>query len=299
MSALEQVEEIGSAAIAGVYGRWTEQLLDGDPDPRTVRKRLAKLRNDSQIAQVVFEGRLRGIMLGFLGGVSDVGVVKLQDTRTTPTQKLIVEKPLNKAAQAFRERVPVTRASWDAMSAKERRRAFTVSGLATNDYVGIAQGVVTEALDKGWDRKDFVAKLEARFQEAGLDPLNPSHAETVFRTNVATAHAQGRMTAFTQPAIMKVRPLLLWTSIVDKTSRKTHAAMHGLAMATTDPAWQRIAPPAGFRCRCSVTAIRASAASQIVTGSDPRVAAMPDEDWEGSGMPGGLFEVEDLPAAAE
>lgn len=304
---VEDLGAVGATATASVYGVWAGQVLDGKPDPLRARRRLLSL--DATVLQrVIFEGRIRGLMLGFVLGLHELvtpsGKLKLakSDEQEIARAALIVQegggralivKPFGEAIKAFKSRVPVTRESWDRMVDKERRRAFTVANLARNDFVQVAQEVMTRAMEESWEKEDFTDALEQRFVEAGLSPLNPSHAETVFRTNINTAYADGRMGCFTQPAVMRARPFWEWSSIVDKTTRPSHADMHGVAMAASDPAWQLIAPPAGFNCRCTIAPIREEQAQEVVTGDDPRVRALPDDGWTSSGAPLGLFELDD------
>lgn len=299
MNAYDTLDARGTTATARAYDRWAEQLIDGDPDPRSARRRLRSLSADL-LAQVIFEGRMRGLLIGFVDGAGEIARPRELDRKDEQTivdatihvdQGELVQRPFARAISYFRQRVPVTRQSFDRMVGRERRRAFTVAGLAKNDFVQVAQEVMTRALKEQWEKKDFVQALATRFEEAGMTPLNPSHAATIFRTNLSTAHANGRLGAFTQPEVLKVRPFWQWHAIDDRTTRPSHRAMHGLAMAASDPAWQLIAPPCGFNCRCTITPIKREKAGEIVTGSDARVRALPDKGWAGSGGFPGDFEI--------
>lgn len=295
---VEELGDAGTDAVARAYRRWTDKLLDGSPEPREVRRRLSNL-STSTLEQLVYEGRLRGTMIGMILAMPDlderVRLDRDDDARRASVEiaREVVVRPFSAAVRAFRSRVPITRGSWDRLTERERRRAFTVSGLARNDYVRQAQSVVTRALEEGWEQDEFRDELEDRFVKAGLDPLNPSHANTVFRTNISTAHADGRMGVFTQPAVLEAMPFWTWAAIDDKTARLTHLAMNGVSMRADDGAWQRIAPPCGFNCRCTITPSREGQAGEIVTGDDARVRALPDPGWTSSGFPFGLFEFDE------
>ena len=83
------------------------------------------------------------------------------------------------------------------------------------------------------------------------------YSTTVYRTNVANAYAAGEWSAYTQPEIKRLFPALIYDATMDGDTRPNHGAANGLIAAVDDPIWERLAPPLGWNCRCSVVSLSA------------------------------------------
>jgi SPP1 gp7 family putative phage head morphogenesis protein len=77
----------------------------------------------------------------------------------------------------------------------------------------------------------------------------------VFRTNVQSAYGAGRYKAIRNPVVTRTRPYVQYRTVGDSRVRDEHAALDGKTYASDDPVWQRIAPPNGFNCRCSMVTL--------------------------------------------
>jgi len=93
-----------------------------------------------------------------------------------------------------------------------------------------------------------------------------SYADTVYRTNVATAYSAGRMRQLADPEVADVVRGLRYTAVGDSDTRPSHKAMDGFTAPADDPVWHRVAPPAGYNCRCDI---------EIVTIFDQRMKVVP------------------------
>lgn len=89
-----------------------------------------------------------------------------------------------------------------------------------------------------------------------------AYAETVVRTNLTTAYSAGRFEQLKDPAVRSVVPALRFVSVQEpydphtgQGTRPNHAACHGLIAAVDDPVWDKVAPPLGYNCRCTVALV--------------------------------------------
>jgi hypothetical protein len=198
-----------------------------------------------------FAAPRRGYLLAGFGG----------DTRFSA-------RPLADAIKAFLEKKAVTREVFDEMEKAAQRRAFTVAKAANEAMVRVVKQELVRQLAAGADLADFGKHAAARFESAGWTPANPSHVETVFRTNVIGAYSSGRVRQMTQPEVLDLRPFWQSMPIGDgpPRQRKTHREF---VLRATDPFWQTAAPPYGYNCFVPGTAVEGrfiGASRAIYTG---------------------------------
>lgn len=93
---------------------------------------------------------------------------------------------------------------------------------------------------------------KASEQIAEVGGFTEAYAETVYRTNLATAYTAGQMEQVQDPDISSVIQAFEFESILDSDARENHAAAHGLLAATNDPIWEVYSPPLGYNCRCAL-----------------------------------------------
>jgi len=79
-----------------------------------------------------------------------------------------------------------------------------------------------------------------------------AYAQTVYRTNLATAYTAGRLRQAFDPDIREVIGAFEYDAVMDADTRGNHAALNGLTAAQDDPLWDLYAPPNGFNCRCDL-----------------------------------------------
>lgn len=84
---------------------------------------------------------------------------------------------------------------------------------------------------------------------------NPHLGETIYRTQLQTAYSAGRVTANRAPEIQEILWGYEYVTVGDDRVRPSHAALDGLRRPKDDPIWDRIFPPNGWQCRCSVIEI--------------------------------------------
>lgn len=163
-------------------------------------------------------------------------------------------RPLAEAIKSFLSKKAVTRDVFDAMEKTAQRRAFTVAGAANDEMVRTVKRELLRQVAVGADLAEFGKHAAARFESAGWTPVNSSHVETVFRTNVLGAYNGGRIRQMTQPAVLELRPF--WESVPvgdgPPRQRKTH---RNFVLRAADPFWLTASPPYGYNCFLETTAI--------------------------------------------
>lgn len=98
--------------------------------------------------------------------------------------------------------------------------------------------------------REGIKQIEGAFARAGIIPTNSYEAENLFRTQTQLASAAGQYAAEQDPAIQEILKGYLYVTVGDVRVRQNHANLHGLYLAKDDPAWETVAPPNGYSCRC-------------------------------------------------
>ena len=264
------------------------KAVSGKKDPQAIRaaiERTAKRFDDSKLAEPV---RRELLQTGMLGALDSAYEIEEETTIAPETFRALIDKdrrfaarPLHEAIQQFLKRKVVTRAEFDSLEDAAKRRAFTVANAANKEMVRTVKRELIRQVALGADFADFGKHAAKRFEQAGWTPANPSHVETIFRTNVMNAYGGGRVRQMSQPEIVDVRPYWQIMTVNDgpPRQRRTHQAAHGLVLIATDPFWQSAAPPFGYNCRCRLRSLSPrqlsrSSTARLVEGS--RINGLPD-----------------------
>lgn len=298
----EIIVEKGVREGARYTSRWADELADAADgnDPARVYRNLARAAQALDLepfARATERRILHGLMLGGLDAHWEMGreaviepvtfVAPPIDVPGLPASGIaeFVTLPFGEAIRAFVGKKILTRRAFDRLAAAAKKRAFTVAGLARTDMLQTAHDELAKAIEAGADLRSFSKALNARFDQAGWTRLNPSHVETVFRTNVMGAYSDGRRAQMTQPAVLAARPYWQILGVSDSRTRPTHAAAIGRVLPADDPFFGRAGPPFGFNCRCRF--VSRSAADLARLGLTPTIGAqlrgLPDDGWNTSG----------------
>ncbi|ETS31955.1 phage putative head morphogenesis protein, SPP1 gp7 family [Photorhabdus khanii NC19] len=162
--------------------------------------------------------------------------------------------------------------NWQETEAASHARAFTVAKAAHMDILTTIRDEVDKALSQGTTERDFIKTLKPRLQEQGwwgkqivvdsggnaetVQLGSPARLATIYRTNLATAYQAGRYQQ--QLASTDTHPYWQYIAVMDKNTRKSHAAMNGRVFRFDDPIWNTLYPPNDWGCRCRVRALTAA-----------------------------------------
>jgi SPP1 gp7 family putative phage head morphogenesis protein len=158
------------------------------------------------------------------------------------------------ALDAVLARDPVlARTRSEIRTAYSREHGFALIRSSKIEITKAVQRAVTKAIVAGESVDDAAKMIEK------LGPFSRAYAETVYRTNVTTAYTAGRFRQARDPVVADVVKAMRYEAINDSVTRPAHAKLDGLIAAVDDPIWQKIAPPNGYNCRCTV---------ELVSGAD-------------------------------
>lgn len=287
-----QTERLGVAIARAVHGMTSAKQIN-----RAIR-RVGREWNTDRIAFPIERELVHGAMLGALDAdfeartdrpVALPSFTALHDPILLKYDKskdpAFATRPVGEARRQFEQRAPVTRPVFDAMTDAARRRSVTVANAATDDVVRTVQRELVRQVADGADLRQFSREVVPRLEQAGWTPLNPSHAENVLRTNVATAYGGGRARQMTQPAVLRFRPFWQIVTVNDgpPRQRKTHQAAHLVVLRADDPFWLKAYPPFGYQCRCRVRNLSQRQGEALVV-SGTTIQDLPDEGFT-SGLP--------------
>lgn len=135
------------------------------------------------------------------------------------------------------------------------RHAFALAKVADERVTNRIQQILIRALERGVP----TAKVVSRVMEEGED-FTDAYAETVVRTNLATAYSAGRFREAADPDIRDEFPAFEYQAISDSRVRQgrrqdggeNHLALDGFVARTTWGGWSTWAPPNGYACRCAL-----------------------------------------------
>jgi SPP1 gp7 family putative phage head morphogenesis protein len=180
-----------------------------------------------------------------------------------------------------------SRAAAKRLAPQYRQAAFTVARVEEIALLDRTKELLAQALEEGWTQQEFIDRLNAAFDSAGVTRLNSYHAELVFQQNMTTAYSNGRYQQMRDAEVMRGLPFWRYRTMEDERVRPNHAALDGFVAAADDSVWSYIYPPNGFNCRCMVEPLLRSEGEAILganinmPGSDRLPAGgRPDEGFE-------------------
>jgi GNAT superfamily N-acetyltransferase len=309
----EALVEDGVAAATRITAAWGEAVLEAIGDSETefeIRSALERARIDvGAFAKEIEQTILRGLMLGAL----DSQWEREHDVELAPATFAVrrrpglVHLPGETAIAQFEQRKVVPPAAFRAMQEGARKQAFTVAGMAKEELLNATKAELVRQLrdgqgrrpgtpgstPKGANLRDFRKFAKERLKTAGWTPDNPSHVETIFRTNSMSAVASGRRAEMSQPAVLAALPYWQIRGVTDARQRETHKRAHGIVLPANHPFWKLAYPPFGFNCRCRVIARTLAWLKRMGIEVGPVPKGLPDPGFES-----GTSQLISVPAAA-
>lgn len=173
--------------------------------------------------------------------------------------------------------------------------AFAAAHAAEIQVTERVQSLISDSLAKGGTVAETSLEIQRAAKEiaSNAEDWTRAYSETVFRTNANTAASAGRFAQVADPDVAAVIGAFRYAALHDDSTRPNHAAADGLIAAPDDPVWQRIAPPNGYRCRCSLDFVPwDELRARRLVGRDGKVrravlpsGAYPDPGFRHSGRP--------------
>lgn len=178
-------------------------------------------------------------------------------------------------------RVPMTKAAWQELSARERRRAFVVSEVAQADVVFDVWKAVDKAVSEGQSLAEFKRTVGPTLRKAwGGSVANPgARIATIFETNVQMAYSAGRWAELTRPEALQKRPYLVYDAVLDKRTSRICRRCNGTILPADNPWWQTHLPPLHHHCRSAVRALTVAQAKRFGKYGRRPPVAKPDDGF--------------------
>ena len=245
-----------------------EKYGAGDWRQRRALEEWARLIVDEdgpEFTEVIGELLMRGDMAGRLS----VAGIELGADRTIDLRDVVqlglgeaianfFRAPFEAAIAFFQRKEVVSPAEFDAMDNRWREGAFIARRLANDRLDERARQIVAVGMDQQLTGRELAERLE---RELGLGDRS-WYAETITRTNLASAYGAGRHAQLTAPEVRGLRPFLQYRSIGDSRVRGAldrpitrHAKLNGLVFVNGSELADQYAPPLGFNCRCQMVSL--------------------------------------------
>ena len=160
--------------------------------------------------------------------------------------------PPTNAVDYLRNLTPVTKETFDGLSAQYKKDAFTVAGTTDVRLIAKVRDQLADVLQKGGTEADFEAAVKQMETTEGVEEINAFALDTVFTTNMQKAYSLGRYEQMTTAAAQIALPYWQYRTVGDLRVRPEHQVLDWFTARATDPVWNKIYPPNGFNCRCMV-----------------------------------------------
>lgn len=192
-----------------------------------------------------------------------------------------LDLPWVDAIEEFKARGIVKPTELSTLLKDYAQRADKARQLMLGQVQTFVRSELEKSLAEGGTFKDFAARIEDGGTGLGITEADPAYLNMVFRTNVQSAYGAGRYRAMTDPDVMDAQPFVEYRTVGDARVREEHAVLDKTVYAIGSDEWQRIAPPNGFNCRCSmVTLTRDEAKGRKVLTAVPE-AYVPTPGFSG------------------
>jgi Phage Mu protein F like protein len=170
----------------------------------------------------------------------------------------------------FRARLPLTEASFKALEADARQRAFYVGGLTTLDIVQDTFSSLEKALTDGQTFQTWKAEIGAKLENAWGKP-NAHRLKTVFDTNLQQAYGAGRY----KSALESESPYWSLEIVLDGKTSIICQRLINITLPVGHPFWKTHIPPFHFRCRTALITLSSDQANaRGITEKIPEVQAL-------------------------
>jgi hypothetical protein len=177
------------------------------------------------------------------------------------------------AIASVRKRVPVPKAVWNAMQADEREHAFTVSQVARTQVLQSVLDAIDKAVTTGTAITDFRDEVADKLIDQWGGEI-PGRIETIFRTNIGHAYAEGRHAINSAPAVKEARPYWRYDDTDNDRECDVCHDCHGVVLPADNPWWQTHHSPLHHCCECEITALSPEeAADEGIDDAGPDVEA--------------------------
>lgn len=227
-----------------------------------MRAAVERFRGDAAIEALTYEP----MVLADLAGQMFVRLVELapggaERHLALDMRPAFLRLPFAEAVAFWRDRGGDPALLDEVLGAYRRRAAiYTDDQLDTISQAAVDE--IARTLERGGTLREFRDAIESEAVTLGIAPSGPGYLENVYRTQVASAYGAGRFAQLSNPEVIAARPYRQWRTAGDTRVRDelpqrggSHKVMDGLTWRVGDAAFDALAAPAGFQCRCSTISL--------------------------------------------
>lgn len=204
-----------------------------------------------------------------------------------------VEDLVSRAPSTLRNAAERTAQNISRLYSEGRVMAFAKS--AEQAVTERVQALIVQAVRDGIPEASAGTLIRMGVDEVrqATEAWTEAYARMAFRTNVNTAVTAGRFRQAQDTDVKKVVPAFRFDAVGDADTRDNHEAADGMILAVDNLAWNRIAPPLGFNCRCQVSLVtrpelrrmgRLREDGSVIESAIPQ-GAFPDPGFRHTGRP--------------
>lgn len=154
----------------------------------------------------------------------------------------------------FSKRV-LTTADFNALSDYYRQAAFKIAGVSRLDALRAVRDALAAAVSRGESAAQAALRVQSALIASGYSPLDPWHADLVAQQALAQSYGAASYQSLTNERLAGLIPFFRYVCVVDEFTRPNHLVWNNHFFKSGNPIWQKIWPPNGFRCRCSVKGV--------------------------------------------
>ena len=171
--------------------------------------------------------------------------------------------PFEEAILFVRRKLLLPSEVWLNLLRAEHDWAFMVAGATKAELLQSLFDAVDQAISSGTTLEEFRRDFDRIIQDMGWSykGTRGRRTETIYRTNLRTAHAAGRYRQMTSEGVRQERPFWQYRHGSAVVPRELHVrsasagGWNGLVLPGDDPWWQEHYPPNGWGCSCFVVTL--------------------------------------------
>lgn len=275
-----------------IFGQLGDMILaevEAATDMRDVRQRVHALGAKREIVLQLTDSLQKAKVNGYLFAAAqayryynevmaaETAEAEQEASQHSAAKTLASYEPLSpaEALKWFKELVPLTKEDLDKLPREASGHAFTIADFETRETLQEIQDLISEFLNSGRTKADFVKEFQAKRKELGLDPVENYQAEQIYRTETHRAYGAGRTRSLLDPEVKDAFPLWQYIAVMDDRTRDEHFALNGFVAAPDDTFWLTKNPPWDYNCRCDVIPLTRRQIEKLGIVEKPTVT-MPD-----------------------
>ena len=249
---LEDLQDRSPALLAQAIQAMVEAVITKQ-STKAIQKRIAEIMGDTLTL---------AHLLGSESIFNHIEDIPEKFAALPPNRPMVVSATFQEAFLDIIDRTPLLadddgtgRPRWQIVQDIYLEHGFSAAKAIEESVLGRVREVITSSLLPGEDRTN----TEPAKVISELADWSRAYATTVYRTNITTAFAAGRLQQAMDPKTKGIIPALRFVAVGgssgDGDTRPNHAAAHGFVAAPESAVWDDLSPPLGYNCRCRLEPI--------------------------------------------